>query len=154
MGKNDGDENALLLCNQLCFAVYSTAHAFNRLYKVHLDAIGLTYPQYLVMLTLWEGDNLTVKDLGERLDLDSGTLTPLLKRLETAGLVRRARDPRDERLVRLSLTDPGTALREKAQAIPQAIAAAAGCSPRELMALRAALLKVRDNLNTASRQFS
>lgn len=147
---NDGDD-ALLLENQLCFAVYSTAHAFNRLYKPLLDTLGLTYPQYLVMLILWEGDNLTVKDLGEKLLLDSGTLTPLLKRLETAGLIRRSRDPQDERQVRIALTPQGQALRDRAKAVPQAILAASGCSSEELAALKTALLDLRDTLNAASR---
>lgn len=153
MGNPTGDESALLLCNQLCFAVYSTAHAFNRLYKAHLDAIGLTYPQYLVMLTLWESDDLTVKELGDRLRLDSGTLTPLLKRMETAGLLHRARDPQDERQVRISLSEQGAELRAQASAIPQAITAASGCSPQELARLKAALLEVRDNLDAAARAF-
>src|SRR5436305_11543863 len=86
----------LLLGNQLCFAVYSTAHAFNRFYKPLLDRLGLTYPQYLVMLVLWERDGGSVKDIGDRLFLDSGTLTPLLKRLEAAGLVKRTRSSEDE----------------------------------------------------------
>ena len=85
-------DEALLLANQLCFAVYSTAHALNRVYKPLLDALGLTYPQYLVMLILWEREGPSVSEIGERLHLDSGTLTPLLKRLEAAGLVRRSRD--------------------------------------------------------------
>ncbi len=147
---NDGDD-ALLLENQLCFAVYSTAHAFNRLYKPLLDTLGLTYPQYLVMLILWEGDNLAVKDLGEKLLLDSGTLTPLLKRLETAGLIRRSRDPQDERQVRIALTPQGQALRERAKTVPHAILAASGCSSEELTALKTALLDLRDTLNAASR---
>src|SRR5258707_15515449 len=88
------------LDNQICFAVYSTAHALNRVYKPLLDPLGLTYPQYLVMLVLWEVDGLTVKQIGQRLRLDSGTLTPLLKRLQAAGLVRRERDASDERQVR------------------------------------------------------
>src|ERR1700680_795134 len=86
-----------LLGNQICFAIYSTAHAFNRVYKPLLDRIGLTYPQYLVMLVLWERDGLPLKDIGERLFLDSGTLTPLLKRLEAAGLIKRTRSTEDER---------------------------------------------------------
>ncbi|MBC7582714.1 MAG: MarR family transcriptional regulator, partial [Tardiphaga sp.] len=87
----------LKLENQICFAVYSTAHAFNRIYKPLLDRLGLTYPQYLVMLVLWERDDVPVKAIGERLFLDSGTLTPLLKRLEVAGLIRRTRSAADER---------------------------------------------------------
>src|SRR6202521_5867464 len=111
-------DQPLLLGNQLCFAIYSTAHAFNRVYKPLLDRLGLTYPQYLVMLVLWEGDGLTVKEIGERLFLDSGTLTPLLKRLEAAGRVHRTRDHADERQVRVTLTDAGRALREQAAAVP------------------------------------
>src|ERR1700676_5631946 len=114
----------LLLGNQLCFAVYSTAHAFNRAYKPLLDRLGLTYPQYLVMLVLWERDGLPVKDIGERLFLDSGTLTPLLKRMETAELIKRTRSTEDERQGRIALTARGHALQEKATAVPQAILAA------------------------------
>ncbi|MGY4449214.1 hypothetical protein ACVWZR_003874 [Bradyrhizobium sp. i1.3.1] len=92
------------LDNQICFAVYSAAHAFNRVYKPLLDRLGLTYPQYLVMLVLWERDDVPVKDIGEKLFLDSGTLTPLLKRLEAAHLVRRTRSREDERQVLIALT--------------------------------------------------
>ena len=91
MVRKSGSDLPLLLGNQLCFAIYSTAHAFNRFYKPLLDRLGLTYPQYLVMLVLWEQDGMAVKEIGERLFLDSGTLTPLLKRLEAAGLVKRTR---------------------------------------------------------------
>src|SRR3954469_25461141 len=108
----------LLLANQLCFAVYSTAHAFNRVYKPLLDALGLTYPQYLVMLVLWQEDDVLVKAIGERLFLDSGTLTPLLKRLEASELIARTRDEGDERQVRITLTRQGRALKKKAQDIP------------------------------------
>ena len=94
----------LLLGNQICFAVYSTAHAFNRAYKPLLDKLGLTYPQYLVMMVLWEHDGVPVKDIGEKLHLDSGTLTPLLKRLEAAELVRRTRSTEDERQVLIALS--------------------------------------------------
>src|SRR5689334_24429696 len=96
--------DALSLGHQLCFAIYSTAHAFNRVYKPLLDRLGLTYPQYLVMLVLWERDGLSVKEIGERLFLDSGTLTPLLKRLEVAHLVKRTRSAEDERQVLVALT--------------------------------------------------
>src|SRR6202011_1562681 len=94
----------LLLGNQLCFAIYSAAHAFNRVYKTLLDRLRLTYPQYLEMLVLWEGDGVPVKDIGERLFLDSGTLTPLLKRMEAAHLLKRTRSAEDERQVLISLT--------------------------------------------------
>ena len=104
----------LLLGNQLCFAVYSTAHAFNRVYKPLLDPLGLTYPQYLVMMVLWERDGVPVKDIGERLFLDSGTLTPLLKRLEAADSSSARRSTEDERQVLIALTPHGHALKEKA----------------------------------------
>ena len=139
----------LLLGNQLCFAVYSTAHAFNRAYKPLLDRLGLTYPQYLVMLVLWERDGVPVKDIGERLMLDSGTLTPLLKRLEAAELVKRTRSTEDERQVLIALTPKGQALKEKARAVPQAILAASTCSIAELLAMKNELITLRDRLNAA-----
>ena len=140
----------LLLSNQACFALYSANLAMTRIYRPLLEALGLTYPQYLAMLLLWEEDGRSMKALGERLGLDSGTLTPLLKRLEGQGLVSRARDPQDERLVRIRLTPEGAALRDKAECLPAHIAAAAGCSVEELASLRDALLKLRDDLNRAA----
>ena len=139
----------LLLGNQLCFAIYSTAHAFNRVYKPLLKRLGLTYPQYLVMLVLWERDGLPVKDIGERLFLDSGTLTPLLKRLEAAELINRTRGTEDERQVLIALTSRGQALREKARAVPHAILAASACSLTELSAMKNELIALRDRLNAA-----
>src|SRR6266481_5503628 len=137
----------LLLGNQICFAVYSTAHAFNRVYKPLLDRLGLTYPQYLVMLVLWERDGVPVKDIGERLFLDSGTLTPLLKRLEAAQLIKRTRNPADERQVLIALTAQGQALKEKARTVPQSILAASACSIAELSAMKNDLVALRDRLN-------
>lgn len=99
--------DGLRLSEQLCFSIYSTAHAFNRTYRSLLKDLGITYPQYLVMLVLWEQDDLTVSEIGDRLYLDSGTLTPLLKRLETVGYVTRARDAADERQVRVRLSPQG-----------------------------------------------
>jgi len=136
----------LLLGNQLCFAVYSTAHAFNRVYKPLLDRLGLTYPQYLVMLVLWERDDVSVKDIGDKLFLDSGTLTPLLKRLEAAGLIKRTRNKDDERQVLIALTAQGEALREQAKMLPEAILAASACSIGELSALKNELTALRDRL--------
>src|SRR5919206_4517386 len=107
MTSKSASEAPLLLGNQVCFAVYSTAHAFNRFYKPILDPFGLTYPQYLVMLVLWERDGLTVKEIGQPLHLDSGTLTPVLKRLQAMGYVQRSRDLPDERQVRVTLTERG-----------------------------------------------
>src|SRR5215467_9175268 len=127
---------ALRLDNQICFAIYSTAHAFNRVYKPLLDQLGLTYPQYLVMLALWEGDGVPLKDIGERLFLDSGTLTPLLKRLEAAQLVKRTRSKEDERQVLIALTAQGQALKEKARAVPMSILEASACSVGELSTLK------------------
>lgn len=144
---DSGNDDPLLLGNQLCFAVYSTAHAFNRLYKPLIEALGLTYPQYLVMLSLWERDGRMVKEIGEHLLLDSGTLTPLLKRLEAAGLVARARDAADERQVRVTLTEAGKALKAKARAVPREVACASGRSIAELQALRDDLIRLRDHLN-------
>ena len=110
---------ALRLDRQLCFALYGAANRVTRLYRPMLDALGLTYPQYLAMLVLWEASPRTVGALGEALDLESSTLTPLLKRLETQGLVARTRDPRDERRVVVTLTEAGAALRDKAKAVPE-----------------------------------
>ena len=149
MARKSMAEAQLMLGNQLCFAIYSTAHAFNRVYKPLLDRLGLTYPQYLVMLVLWEGDGLAVKEIGERLFLDSGTLTPLLKRLEAAHLIRRTRSSEDERQVLIALTAQGQALREKARTVPAAILAASGCSIGELSGLRRNLVELRDQLNAA-----
>ena len=140
----------LLLGNQLCFAVYSTAHAFNRFYKPLLDRLGLTYPQYLVMLVLWERDGVPLKDIGERLFLDSGTLTPLLKRLEAAQLVRRTRSAADERQVLIALTPQGLALKEKARAVPQSILAATACSVGELLSLKNEIVALRDRLSAVA----
>ena len=149
MARRHAADLPLLLSNQLCFAVYSTAHAFNRVYKPLLDRLGLTYPQYLAMLVLWERDGVSVTEIGERLFLDSGTLTPLLKRLEAAGLVKRTRSREDERQVLVALTLQGQALREKARTVPEAILAASACSVSELSAMKDDLVALRDQLNAA-----
>ncbi|HVI52924.1 MAG TPA: MarR family transcriptional regulator [Candidatus Sulfotelmatobacter sp.] len=143
-------DKGLLLSSQLCFAVYSTAHAFNRLYKPFLDRLGLTYPQYLVMLVLWEQDGLAVKEIGALLHLDSGTLTPLLKRLEAAGLISRRRDAADERQVRIALTNQGRALREQAKTVPGNILKSCGRPVEDVVGLRDAMLSLRDALNLAA----
>jgi DNA-binding MarR family transcriptional regulator len=143
-------DQLLRLDNQICFAIYSTAHAFNRAYKPLLDRLGLTYPQYLVMLVLWEGDGVAVKEIGERLYLDSGTLTPLLKRLEQAGLIKRARSTEDERQVLIGLTSHGQALKDKARSVPPSILAASQCSVAELSAVKNEIVALRDRLNAAA----
>ena len=140
------DENWLRLDHQLCFALYASSLAMTKLYKPLLDPLGLTYPQYLVMLVLWEADGLAVSQIGERLQLDSGTLTPLLKRLEASGLVQRLRDSTDERRVLLQLTREGRALKRRALAVPAAVACASGCSLDELQSLTARLKTLRDQL--------
>jgi DNA-binding MarR family transcriptional regulator len=142
-----GDKPMPTIDQMLCFAVYSAGHAFTRFYKPRLDALDLTYPQYLVFLVLWEKDNLTVKTLGERLFLDSGTITPLVKRLEARGLVRRKRDEEDERQVRILLTAEGRALKEKAGAIPLAVAEGTGLSQEGAESLRLELLALRARLD-------
>lgn len=135
--------------DQLCFALYTTSNAMTRFYRPHLERLGLTYPQYIVMLALWEEDKLMVKDLGARLGLDSGTMTPLLKRLEGAGLVRRQRDARDERRVVISLSAKGSALAAQAADVPTIIAGATGLSAAEIDALVEQLAAVRRNLHAA-----
>lgn len=147
MPRKSAADAPLLLSNQLCFAIYSAGHAFNRVYKPLLDRLGLTYPQYLVMLVLWERDGVPVKDIGERLFLDSGTLTPLLKRLEAADLIKRTRNARDERQVMIALTAKGGALKEKARAVPQSILAASACSVGELVGMKNEIVALRDRLN-------
>jgi len=134
------------LAGLLCFAVYSTEHAFNRAYKPLLEELGLTYPQYLVMVALWDESDQTVGALGEQLLLESSTLTPLLKRLEATGLIARSRDPSDERQVRVRLTAAGAKLRAKAQKVPGCILAASGLSEEEERKLRASILKLRASL--------
>jgi len=145
-----GTAERLKLDNQLCFALYSTQLAMNKLYRSLLKALDLTYPQYLVMLVLWEQDQRTVSDIGERLFLDSATLTPLLKRLETAGWVSRRRATADERQVVIGLTDAGRALRERAAAIPEQVGCAVACSLEEAQALHARLNGLRESLTKAA----
>lgn len=130
----------------LCFAVYSANHAFGRLYRPLLEPLGLTYPQYLVMVVLWEKDGQKVGDLGQRLFLESNTLTPLLKRLETMGLVTRERGREDERQVRIHLTDAGRALKAGAERIPGCVLAAAGMDAAQATALTGAIQALRDAL--------
>ena len=140
-------DQALLLDNQLCFALYSTSLAMTKLYKPLLEELDLTYPQYLVMLVLWERDGLMVSELGERLTLDSGTLTPLLKRLEAQGHIARLRDVQDERRVRITLTTEGRALRSQAEIIPQCVLQSSQCSLSELAALTGQLKDLRGKLH-------
>ena len=139
-------DQALRLDHQLCFALYSASLAMTKLYKPLLDEMGLTYPQYLALLVLWEHDGLTVSDLGERLHLDSGTLTPLLKRMETAGLLSRLRDVQDERRVLIRLTAAGRQLKKRAARIPGCILQATQCDVAEVMNLTRQVQALRDRL--------
>ncbi|MET9895213.1 MarR family transcriptional regulator [Streptomyces sp. NPDC006465] len=140
----------LRLDEQICFSLNAASRAFGGVYRVLLKDLGLTYPQYLVMLVLWEHGELPVKKVGEHLRLDSGTLSPLLKRLEAAGLVLRERSARDERSVRVRLTEEGTALRERALSVPRRIAAATGADLEEIRELRARLDRLTAALDEAA----
>ncbi|RON22869.1 MarR family transcriptional regulator [Pseudomonas brassicacearum] len=136
----------LLLDNQACFALHSTSLLMTKVYKPLLQALGLTYPQYLAMMVLWERDGLTVGEISTRLLTDPGSLTPLLKRLEVEGLLSRTRSREDERVVIVELTEQGRALREQARSIPQCILGASGMTVERLNKLQAELQVLRGNL--------
>nr|WP_246450403.1 MarR family transcriptional regulator [Allostreptomyces psammosilenae] len=139
----------LRLDAQICFALHAASRAFGGLYRRLLRDLGLTYPQYLVMLALWEHGELSVKRLGELLRLDSGTLSPLLKRLDAAGLVRKERSARDERSVLVRPTAQGEALRERAEEVPVRIVSATGLGLEEVVRLRDTLHRLTDVLDAA-----
>ena len=130
---------ALRLEDQLCFALYSASRAVSSAYRPLLDELNLTYPQYLVLLVLWEDEACSIGQLGDRLHLDSGTLSPLIKRLEAAGLVRRQRSNADERRVDVTLTAEGRALEDRAACIPERLLGSTDADPAQLAALRDAL---------------
>ena len=136
----------LLLDHQLCFSLYAASLAMTRRYQPLLTELGLTYPQYIALLALWEHDDVTVSALGDRLALDSGTLTPLLKRMEASGWVTRERDAADERRVRVRLTLAGRALRERAQHIPTSLLAGSGVTATQVRQLTAELQALRQRL--------
>ncbi len=142
MSKNPDPCQSLLLDNQLCFALHSTSLLMTKVYKPLLQALGLTYPQYLAMMVLWEEDGLTVGEISSRLLTDPGSLTPLLKRLEAEGLLSRTRSREDERVVVVELTD-------KAKGIPQCILGASGLELEQLRKLQADLIALRGNLQGA-----
>lgn len=145
------DQTLSDVSEMLCFSVYSAEHAFTQLYRPLLDKLKLTYPQYLVMVTLWRRDGRTVKELGKTLFLDSSTLTPLLKRLEAAGLVSRTRNPKDEREVLLHLTQDGRALKGHAAEVTRCIQDAVGLNAETIGAIRASIDDIRDRLQRAER---
>jgi len=136
----------LLLDNQLCFALHSTSLLMTKVYKPLLQELGLTYPQYLAMMVLWEQDGLTVGEISNRLLTDPGSLTPLLKRLEAEGLLSRTRSREDERVVIIELTEQGRALYDRARGVPQCILGASGLTLEQLRKLQADLLKLRGHL--------
>ncbi|AFJ56615.1 MarR family transcriptional regulator [Pseudomonas sp. ICMP 19500] len=149
MSKNPDPCESLLLDNQLCFALHSTSLLMTKVYKPLLQAIGLTYPQYLAMMVLWEEDELTVSEISSRLLTDPGSMTPLLKRLEAEGLLNRTRSREDERVVVVKLTDAGRALQEKAKDVPQCILGASGMALEQLRKLQGDLIALRANLQTS-----
>ncbi|WP_016704329.1 MarR family winged helix-turn-helix transcriptional regulator [Pseudomonas chlororaphis] len=136
----------LLLDNQLCFALHSTSLLMTKVYKPLLQELGLTYPQYLAMMVLWEQDGLTVGEISSRLLTDPGSLTPLLKRLEAEGLLSRTRSREDERVVIIELTEQGRALYDRARGVPQCILGASGLTLGQLRKLQADLLNLRGHL--------
>lgn len=140
-------EKELRLDKQLCFALYGAAHAFTRAYKPLLSPLGLTYPQYVVMMALWEEDDVAVKALGEKVGLDSGTLSPLLKRLEQVGYVSRRRDAADERQVFITLTAQGRALKTRAVDVLRGIGSQTGCDIGEIESLRDSLTRLKRQLD-------
>jgi DNA-binding MarR family transcriptional regulator len=142
---SEHDDDLLALDNQLCFALYSAHRALTRAYTVLLEPLGVTYPQYLVLLALWERDHRPVSELGTCLGLDSGTLTPMLKRLADNGLVERKRDDEDARVVRIALTRAGKALEAKARDVPVRLAERAGFDLRKPKSV-AALRQLREQL--------
>lgn len=143
---------SLLPQDRICFALYSASHAMNRLYKPMLDQLGLTYPQYLTLTALWSQDGQTVGQLGQQLMLDSNTLTPLLKRMESSGLIRRNRATADERQVIISLTDAGQAMEQRAAHLPACVLEATGLDLDELVSLREQVTELRDKIVAATRQ--
>lgn len=147
---DDARYETLRLENQLCFGLYAATHAMNKAYRVNLGPLGLTYPQYLALLALWENDRQSVSELGDRLRLDSGTLTPVLKRLEAAGLVARARSRADEREVEISLTAEGRALERDALGVRRDIVCRLGMSEAEIKRLRRDIDTVLERLDAAA----
>ncbi|AYG61653.1 MarR family winged helix-turn-helix transcriptional regulator [Rhizobium jaguaris] len=139
------------LADFMCFAIYSANLAYSRVYKPVLEELGLTYPQYITIISLWEEDRQTVKGLSERLFLEPSTMTPMLKRLEVMGYLRRTRDTDDERNVRISLTDAGRRVREKGLGFAEVTAKASGLTAEEFLLLQKAVTGLRDHLVTASR---
>nr|WP_255570772.1 MarR family transcriptional regulator [Cohnella sp. CFH 77786] len=136
----------------ICFSLYACSRAIFRMYRPLLDELDLTYPQYLVLLVLWDRHELSIKEISEILSLDSGTLTPMLKRMESAGLITRTRHQSDERVVLVRITDKGMALQDKAVCIPEAMLAASGMKPEELRLLNQAIQKLMSHVERSQLQ--
>ncbi|WP_232278274.1 MarR family winged helix-turn-helix transcriptional regulator [Paenibacillus sp. 481] len=141
------EHDYLKLDNQLCFTLYACSRAISRMYRPFLDELGLTYPQYLVLLALWEQQESSVKQLSEILDLDSGTLTPMLKRMEAAGLLQRQRSSKDERVVMVRIAQKGLDLREQALCIPKTLFQSSGMTVEQLEALQAQVKQMMGSIN-------
>ncbi len=141
------ENESLKLDNQLCFPLYATARRITGLYTPYLKELGITYTQYIVFLVLWENDNLTVGEIGKRLFLDNGTLTPLLKKMQTEGFITRTRSSSDERVVTISLTEQGKQLKEKAKTIPQVIGSCIPLEPEEIATLYSLLHKTLNQID-------
>lgn len=146
----ENNTHNLNLEDHLCFSLYACSRAILRLYRPYLDELQLTYPQYLVLVTLWEKEQRTIKELGEALHLDTGTLTPLLKRMEAAGFIERHRDTVDERVVNILITQAGKALQEKASCVPQSLFNASGMSEKELGEINETIMHLLHLLNVTA----
>ena len=139
---------SVLLDSQLCFSLYATSMAVSRIYKPLLDRLGITYPQYLVLLALWEGDGRAINSIAARLGLESSTVTPLVKRLESAGLVTRARNPEDERQLQVRLTERGVGLQEECGCLAETLIARSGMVLKRLAALNEEIKTLREALTS------
>lgn len=144
------EDELVKLEDHLCFSLYACSRAIFRLYRPFLDELNLTYPQYLVLLVLWERKQSSVKELGELLGLDSGTLTPMLKRMEAAGLVERKRSVEDERVVMITITKVGNLIKEKAVCIPRSLLESTGMTAEEVITINNVIKKLLQKVNTAS----
>lgn len=140
-------QKALQLDQQLCFALYSTSLAMTKVYKPLLDKLGLTYPQYLIMLILWQNDGLALKDVGEQLQIDSGALTPVIKRMEAMGLLVRTRNPHNERTLEIRLSKAGWAMRQQAVQVNRTVGLSCGMAEAEIHGLRQELVQLRAELS-------
>ncbi|MBO7745100.1 MarR family transcriptional regulator [Paenibacillus sp. MWE-103] len=148
--KDDNQGPHIPLEAHLCFSMYACSRAIFRMYRPLLDDLDLTYPQYLVLLALWEHETMSVKEISEQLVLDSGTLTPMLKRMEAAGLIRRERSKEDERVLHIRITDKGISLKEQSTCVPMSLLEASGMTEAEIGVLNGAIRKLLHKVNEKS----